>query len=99
MAGQEFAGAYPLLVLLGIAASVELIGVSFEPLLMATGHARASVTIKLVNALFLFALLAVLLPRFGPMGAATANIAVAVAGFFAMGIAARRYSRNLSKPA
>lgn len=94
MAGPEFAGAYPLLVLLGIAASIELIGVSFEPLLMATGHARISVTIKLLNALFLFALLTVLLPRFGPEGAASANIAVAVAGFIAMGIAARRYAQK-----
>lgn len=94
MAGPEFAGAYPLLVLLGIAASIELIGVSFEPLLMATGHARTSVTIKLVNALFLFALLAVLLPRFGPAGAASSNIAVAVAGFIAMGLAARHYARQ-----
>lgn len=94
MAGPAFEGAYPLLVLLGIAASIELIGVSFEPLLMATGHARTSMTIKLINALFLFALLAVLLPRFGPAGAASANVMVAIAGIIAMGIAARRYARQ-----
>jgi O-antigen/teichoic acid export membrane protein len=99
MAGPEFAGAYPLLVLLGIAASIELIGVSYEPLLMATGHARTSMTIKLLNALFLFALLTVLLPRFGPAGAASANVAVALAGIIAMGIAARRYTRQARQAA
>src|SRR3546814_15392610 len=63
MAGPQFAAAYPLLLLLGIAASIDLIGVSFEPLLMATNHARKSVTIKLINAALLLCLLSILLPR------------------------------------
>lgn len=99
MAGDEFAAAYSLLVLLGIAASIELVGVSFEPLLMTTGHARASVTIKLMNALLLFGLLAVLLPRFGPSGAAIANLIIAVTGFLMMGAAARRYTRRAREAA
>src|SRR3546814_13376283 len=76
MAGPQFAAAYPLLLLLGIAASIDLIGVSFEPLLMATNHARKSVTIKLINAALLLCLLSILLPRFGLEGAAAANVVV-----------------------
>src|SRR3546814_5314432 len=92
MAGPQFAAAYPLLLLLGIAASIDLIGVSFEPLLMATNHARKSVTIKLINAALLLCLLSILLPRFGLEGAAAANVVVALAGFFLMGWAAHRHA-------
>lgn len=94
MAGPAFGGAYPLLLLLGIAASIDLVGVSFEPLLMATGHPRSIVAIRLLNALFLLAALAVLLPRLGATGAATSNMIVAVTGFLMMGAAARHYSRK-----
>src|SRR3546814_18569780 len=75
-----------------IAASIDLIGVSFEPLLMATNHARKSVTIKLINAALLLCLLSILLPRFGLEGAAAANVVVALAGFFLMGWAAHRHA-------
>src|SRR3546814_20777274 len=70
LAGPQFAAAYPLLLLLGIAASIDLIGVSVEPLLMATNHARKSVTIKLINAALLLCLLSILLPRLGQIGRA-----------------------------
>ncbi|MCF8709450.1 lipopolysaccharide biosynthesis protein [Rhizorhapis sp. SPR117] len=92
MAGPEFLGAYPLLLLLGIAASIDLVGVSYEPLLMATNHARVSVAIKLVNAVLLLGLLAALLPNFGPVGAALATVAVSVVGFLFMGAFARKYA-------
>src|SRR3546814_1144494 len=88
----QFAAAYPVLRLRGIAASIDLIGVSFEPLLMATNHARKSVTIKLINAALLLCLLSILLPRFGLEGAAAANVVVALAGFFLMGWAAHRHA-------
>src|SRR3546814_19798836 len=90
LAGPQFAAAYPLLLLLGIAASIDLICVSFEPLLMATNHARKSVTIKLINAALLLCLLSILLPRFGMEGAAAATVVVALAGFFLMGWAGNR---------
>lgn len=92
MAGPEFAGAYPLLLLLGIAASIDLVGVSYEPLLMATNHARTSVVIKLINAALLLCLLFVLLPRMEAIGAALATAVVSVAGFALMGTAARKYT-------
>lgn len=98
MAGPEFAGAYPILLLLGVAASIDLIGVSFEPMMMATGHARTSVTIKLICGALLIGLLFVLLPMKGAIGAAYATLIVAVVGFVAMGIAARRYSGSTPAP-
>lgn len=99
MAGPEFLGAYPLLLLLGIAASIEVIGVSFEPLLMATGHPRSIVAIRSINALLLLTALAILLPRLGAAGAAISNLIVAVTGVFMLGIAARHYSRKMRKSA
>lgn len=99
MAGPEFAGAYPLLLLLGMAASIELIGVSFEPLLMATGNPRSIVAIRLINALLLLTALALLLPRLGAAGAATSNLIVAVTGVLMLGIAARRYARKMREAA
>src|SRR3546814_16209159 len=92
MAGPQFAAAYPLLLLLGIAASIDLIGVSFEPLLMATNHARKSVTIKLINAASLLCLLSILMPRFGLEGAAAAKVVVALAGFLLMVWDAHRHA-------
>lgn len=94
MAGPEFAAAYPLLLLLGVAASIDLVGVSYEPLLMATNHARASVFIKLINAVLLLCLLAVLLPRMEALGAALATVVASVAGFALMGATARKYVRG-----
>ncbi len=90
MAGHAFSGAYPLLLLLGISASIDLVGVSFEPLLMATNRAKTSVKIKLFNACVLVVLLTLLLPRFGSVGAATANLSVACVGIILMGWMARR---------
>lgn len=94
MTGPKFADAYPLLLLLGIAASIDLVGVSYEPLLMATNRARTSVAIKLINAVLLLCLLVVLLPRMEAFGAALATVAVSIAGFALMGTAARRYARR-----
>lgn len=98
MAGEPFLPAYPALLILGVAASIDLIGVSYEPLLMAANRARTSVTIKLFNAALLLVLLMVLLTRFGTIGAAWAQLIVSVVGFALMGSAARRFSRSLREP-
>ncbi|MEQ6335299.1 lipopolysaccharide biosynthesis protein [Sphingobium sp. MK2] len=90
IAGPEFLPAYPLLLLLGIAACIELIGVSYRPLLMATDRAGLSLRITFVATLLLLGLQAALLPLYGTIGAAVANIAAALAAFAMMGWASRR---------
>ncbi|KFL48192.1 putative membrane protein [Sphingobium sp. ba1] len=90
IAGPDFLPAYPLLLLLGIAACIELIGVSYRPLLMATDRAGLSLRITFVATLLLLGLQAALLPVYGTIGAAVANIVAALAGFAMMGWASRR---------
>ncbi len=94
IAGQDFLPAYPLLLLLGISASIELVGVSFRPLLMATDGAALSLRITFAATVLLLLLLAILLPLYGTIGAAFANIVAATASFAMMGFASRRALRN-----
>ncbi|MGK2909813.1 MAG: lipopolysaccharide biosynthesis protein [Sphingobium sp.] len=94
VAGHAFLGAYPLLLLLGIAASIDLVGVSFSPLLMATGRAGKALRITFITTIVLLALLTVLLPRFGTVGAAYAALCASVTGFLLMGWASRRALRT-----
>lgn len=90
IAGKAFLPAYPLLVLLGIAACIDLVGVGYRPLLMATDRAGLALRITLVTTLLLLGTQAVLLPIHGTIGAASANIVAAVAGFVMMGLASRK---------
>ena len=90
IAGKAFLPAYPLLLLLGIAACIDLVGVSYRPLLMATDRASLSLRITLVSTGLLLAMQAALLPIYGTVGAAGANIAASIAGFAMMGLASRR---------
>ena len=94
IAGREFLPAYPLLLMLGVAACIELVGVSYRPLLMATDRAGSSLRISVVATLLLLGLQAALLPLYGTQGAAMANIAASLAGFAMMGIASRRALRE-----
>ncbi|WP_445326648.1 lipopolysaccharide biosynthesis protein [Sphingobium sp. AN641] len=94
IAGPAFLPAYPLLLMLGIAASIDLVGVSYRPLLMATEAAALSLRITLVTTMLLLALLTLLLPLYGPIGAAAANIAAAAVGFVLMALASRWILRN-----
>lgn len=90
IAGKAFLPAYPLLLLLGIAACIDLVGVSYRPLLMATDRASLSLRITLVSTGLLLGMQAALLPIYGTVGAASANIAASIAGFAMMGLASRR---------
>lgn len=94
VAGQAFLSAYPLLLLLGVAACIELVGVSYRPLLMATDRAGLSLRITFVSTLLLLGLQAALLPLYGTNGAAAANIVASIAGFAMMGLASRRALRE-----
>ena len=90
IAGKAFLPAYPLLLLLGIASCIDLIGVSYRPLLMATDRASLSLRITFITTALLLGLQAALLPIYGTIGAAAANIAASAAGFAMMGLASRR---------
>ncbi|EPR18308.1 polysaccharide biosynthesis protein [Sphingobium indicum IP26] len=90
IAGKAFLPAYPLLLLLGIAACIDLVGVSYRPLLMATDRASLSLRITLVSTVLLLGMQAALLPIYGTVGAASANIVASIAGFAMMGLASRR---------
>ena len=94
VAGKAFLPAYPLLLLLGVAACIELVGVSYRPLLMATDRAGLSLRITFVSTLLLLGLQAALLPLYGTKGAAAANIVASIAAFAMMGLASRRAVRE-----
>ena len=94
IAGKDFLPAYPLLLMLGVAACIDLIGVSYRPLLMATDRAGLSLRITFVSTLLLLALQSALLPLYSTKGAAMANIAASLAGFAMMGLASRRAMRD-----
>ena len=94
IAGKDFLPAYPLLLMLGVAACIDLIGVSYRPLLMATDRAGLSLRITFVSTLLLLGAQAALLPLYGTKGAAMANIAASLAGFAMMGLASRRAMRG-----
>lgn len=94
IAGEAFLPAYPLLVLLGIAACIDLVGVSFRPLLMATDRATLSLRITLVATALLLVSQVALLPIFGTKGAAGAMILSSLVTFVLMGLASRKALRK-----
>ncbi len=96
VAGPDYAPAYPLLVLLGAAAALDLGGVGFEPALMATGRAGLALRLRLATSLVLAVLLACLLPLLGAPGAALAILGSSAVGLALFGLAARRAVRGQS---
>jgi O-antigen/teichoic acid export membrane protein len=90
IAGPDFLAAYPLMLLLVISASINLVGVSYRPLLMATNGAGVSLRITIFATALLLLLLVLLLPHYGTMGAAVASLVASVVSFVLMGWASRR---------
>lgn len=74
IAGPTFEGAYSFLLVLGLAACLQLAAVNCEPLLLAVGRARLIVAIRLAGVTTLVAAVAVLIPAFGAPGAAWAKV-------------------------
>jgi len=77
MAGEEFIDAYPLLVVLGAASGMGLIGLGLEPLLQASGRAHVSLIIRIGGLALIVALLFALTPIWQATGAAYAMLIVA----------------------
>lgn len=76
--GRDYGFAYPFLVLLSIAAAIDLCGFGLEPALVALGRAGTILAIRIIAALIYAALLASLLAVFGAAGAAIATIGAAI---------------------
>ena len=99
IAGKAFLPAYPLLLLLGVSACIDLVGVSYRPLLMATDRSGLSLRLTFVSTALLLGMQAILLPIYGTIGAAIANIIASIAAFAMMGLASRRALRGHAVPA
>lgn len=94
MSGPAYAGAFPLLAILGVASAINLAGVGFEPLLLATDGARLSLTFRVVTIMVLLCSLVVLLPTYGAIGAAYAVLLSAIVNFLLLGLATYRQLRD-----
>ena len=74
VAGKSYLGAYPILVVLGIAAGLDIMTAGFEPVLLGTGRAGLALRIRIAAALALFAGVVLLIPSLGVIGAAFATL-------------------------
>lgn len=99
VAGHEYLSAYPLLLMLGTAAALDLGGSSFEPALMATGHAGDAFRLRIWTTLLQAILLAALLPTWGVTGAAVATLTASALGLLLYGVIAWRLIYRSTAPA
>ncbi|MEO0442081.1 MAG: lipopolysaccharide biosynthesis protein, partial [Pseudomonadota bacterium] len=90
MSGPEFLPAYPLLVLLATAASIDLAGAIYEPTLLSGSGARAALYLQAFMAVLFITLLLVGLQYYGVTGAAGAMVIAAIVRLLLFGRAARR---------
>ncbi len=92
--GEAFSSAYPLLLLLGTAAVFDMMGVAFEPALIAMGRSVTSFRIQFVTAVLLVGSLVLLLSRYGTIGAGVAVLGGSTLGFAMMAWATARTLRR-----
>ena len=78
MSGPEFAAAYPIMVLLGLAAVINLIGAMNEPTLLSGEGAKTALILQGVATAVYAALMAAMMPSYGAMGAAAAMVGFAL---------------------
>ena len=95
MAGNEFLAAYPLLVWMGGATGLRLMGLGLDPLLQASGKSHLSLGVGL-GALVVIAIgLSVLLPAYGATGAAITMFIAALATLAALLIIGLRVVKQM----
>lgn len=97
IAGHAFAGAYPLLLLLGSAAAVNLVAVSYEPALLTVTDGTAVLQRKLVVTAGYLVLTAIALPAWGALGAAAANVGAALLSWIIFSTALRHHIHEPAK--
>lgn len=91
IAGKAFISAYPLLLVLGIAAAIDFMAVNYEPALLAATDGKTALKLRFVGSTLLLILLALLLPAIGAAGAAWAMAGAAVANWLLFVLAVRKY--------
>lgn len=91
--GDRYADVYPILVLLSLAAGLEVMAAGFEPLLLSTGVAGAVLRTRLIGVAVLFASVALLMPLYGLFGAAVATVVAAAVSLALFARAAYRVVR------
>lgn len=99
MSGEEFVAAYPILLLLGIAASIDFMAVNYEPALLAATNGKTVLKLRFLGAAVLLILLAILLPRLGTSGAAWSIIGVAIVNWASFSLALRKYVHSAEETA
>lgn len=100
IAGPRFAFAQPCLLILLVAAAIDLAGFALEPFHNAHGRAGRVLRIRAVGAAAYLVLLAFLLPPFGATGAALAAVGAAVITFAQFAQSSWEIlARSLGKPA
>ena len=94
IAGESYLGAYPALVVLGIAAGFDIMAAGFEPVLMGLGKASQALAIRAGTAAIMLGGVALLMPSFGIVGAGAATLAASAIGFVLLTRAALTVARH-----
>jgi O-antigen/teichoic acid export membrane protein len=92
--GPPYLPAFPQLLVLGAAAAVQLVGISFEPALLALDQSGLVLAVRAISTLALFALLGFLLPNYGALGGGLALLGQSVLLVALLGAAVRAQRRN-----
>ena len=78
---------------MGLAAGLEVMGVAFEPVLLAIGRAATALRIRVASVVALFAAMAVLMPAYGATGAAGATLVGSAVALILFGRVGYRLAR------
>jgi O-antigen/teichoic acid export membrane protein len=99
MSGPAFLGAYPFLLVLGLAACLQMATANCEPMLLAAGRSRQVIVIRLAGAAVLTGAMWFMLPAMGAIGAAWAKVlaeAISLLLLFGASFLILRETRNPS---
>jgi O-antigen/teichoic acid export membrane protein len=89
--GIRFLPAYPLVILLGGAAAVQVAAMALEPVLLSRGQAGQALIANAIGVAVLIALLVVIMPNFGAIGAAVSVLAATVITTLCLVVAYNRH--------
>lgn len=91
VAGAEFTAAYPILLILGLAAAIDFVAINKEPALLASTNGVIVLRLRTAGAVIQLALLATLLPFWHETGAAWAIAGASLATNLMLAVAVRRH--------